>query len=262
MNVVIVTDQNLVKYIPSFIKSMYEFNKNERINLYILMRKVEDSKKDILLKHCESYDSINVTIKNVCHEVYESKWRKLSVTTDEKFFIPDLLSDIDKVIYMDIDIVVRCSLKELWGNETSEKGIAGTKRLFQPEARSMMSKIKKAGVVKLRDDYFINAGVLLFDLDKLRKYNFRSYCHELHLKHNIDDQPCINAYDLNIRVLDGRFNVNRTYFDDHEETIKQNNYKGYVFHIKWWHERIIQTSWPRIDTAVIKENTVLLGDVL
>ncbi len=97
-----------------------------------------------------------------------------SIATFYRFFIPQILpAEIEKVIYLDADIIVNLDLNELWEIELGDKPLGAVPNLFQIKdekasiERSMTSiYFCKSNFVK-PEDYF-NAGVLLLNLKLLR----------------------------------------------------------------------------------------------
>ena len=97
-----------------------------------------------------------------------------SIATFYRFFIPQTLpAEIEKVIYLDADIIVNLDLKELWEIDLGDKPLGAVPNLFQikDEKTSIERSMKgiyfcKNNFVK-PEDYF-NAGVLLLNLKLLR----------------------------------------------------------------------------------------------
>ncbi len=96
-----------------------------------------------------------------------NEWSNLSnvdmftVGTMFRLMIPDLLpDDVDKVIYLDSDIVVNIDIKELWEQKFESNIILGRKELHYD------NPIFDQGV---SEDSYINAGVLVMDLKRIRQ---------------------------------------------------------------------------------------------
>lgn len=99
-----------------------------------------------------------------------------------RLFLPKILKDIDKVIYLDCDIVVRDDIKKLW--KYNPKEIAG-----------VLDPCEKTRITP----NYINSGVMVMNLKALRENNFierivanRDKAHTL-----LADQDIINlAFDI------------------------------------------------------------------
>lgn len=123
-----------------------------------------------------------------------------------------LPTSIDRVIYLDADLVVLSSLKELWESPRHAKGIAAVpepgdsvQRLGLPEGSS-----------------YLNAGVLVIDLDAWRSEGVTAQLFEI-AKENADrlqfwDQDVLAIYlQGDWQHLDARWNYNhRFFFGNHQ----------------------------------------------
>jgi lipopolysaccharide biosynthesis glycosyltransferase len=80
-----------------------------------------------------------------------------------RLFLPDLLEDVDRVLYLDCDTLVLSSLHPLWGEDLGTSALAAVANVIEPAMRGH--------VATLGIDYpggFFNAGVLLLQLDRMR----------------------------------------------------------------------------------------------
>ena len=88
-----------------------------------------------------------------------------------RFMIPKVLSpDIEKIIYLDSDIIVNLDINELWQIDLGDKVLAGVPEIFTWKTFASMCKhfsLCRNYVVKC-EDYF-NSGVLVMDLNFLRR---------------------------------------------------------------------------------------------
>lgn len=106
-------------------------------------------------------------------------------------FIPELLSDEDRVIYLDSDTIVVGSFKDLIGIDLKNNYCAAVLDVPLPNFKD------KVGFSS-QDNYY-NSGVLLMDLDKLRKDNIQDK-----LVASIDKQVKYADQDVLNIVLKGR----------------------------------------------------------
>ena len=131
----------------------------------------------------------------------------ISVATYYRLEIINILpKDIEKVIYLDCDIVVDGDLAELWETDVSEvySGVV--------EDESSIKNSKKLGL----QNYF-NAGVLLLNLKKLRENNFQdkwiNYYENNQNIINLQDQDILNGvFNNNVKWLSLKWNANSTIF--------------------------------------------------
>lgn len=134
----------------------------------------EEHKKQIL-----KYESENVNIEFVDLSYYIEKVQDKLYTRDYytnttyfRLFLPELYPQYDKVLYLDSDIIVVGDIAELYHTDMGTNLVAAApddiiqyNKVFQDYAELVV------GVAKY-EQYF-NAGVLLMNLDELRKFNFQ-----------------------------------------------------------------------------------------
>ena len=80
-----------------------------------------------------------------------------------RLFLPELLEDVDRALYLDCDTLVLSSLHPLWKEDLGASSLAAVANVIEPPMREHVATL---GV-----DYpggFFNAGVLLLQLDRMR----------------------------------------------------------------------------------------------
>jgi len=81
-----------------------------------------------------------------------------------RFLLPDLLPDVDRLIYLDADTLTRSSLAQLWATPLEGKQLAAVCNVVEPAQRTRLLAL---GV---RDPKrYLNSGVLLMDLALMRR---------------------------------------------------------------------------------------------
>ena len=91
----------------------------------------------------------------------------LPLTSYYRLFIPDLLPDIDKAIYLDSDILVEADLAKLWEADTSNCYLLAAlarKKILQKSSLALCQELKPY----LKYEYF-NAGVMVINLVRMRE---------------------------------------------------------------------------------------------
>ena len=89
----------------------------------------------------------------------------VSQATWYRLVMGDALEKVDRVIYLDGDIIVNMDIGELWVEETGENGLAAVPDTVIQDGH--FSKMVEKGLYP--EDRYFNAGVLLLDLEKYRK---------------------------------------------------------------------------------------------
>lgn len=77
-----------------------------------------------------------------------------------KVYYPTLLQRLNKVIHLDVDTIICDSLKDFWNTDVTSKWIAAV-----PEYTAVHPQLKLYG------DIYYNAGVMLINLQQMRKDN-------------------------------------------------------------------------------------------
>lgn len=223
LNVVFASDENYVPYLSVALISLLKNNYNDfdTINIFILDNGITKNSQKKLLTISEEYNSNLIFIKPKMEELTNLNSEissRLPLSTFSRLFLDKLLPhSIDKVIYMDCDILVLDSIKNMYNNNLKDYFCAGVIEQVQPA-------IKKQIKFKEKDNY-INAGIILINLDRWRKENvsekFIKFINT-HPKLYDADQSVINGSLKNeILFLNPRYNlVSRYHFKNYENISK------------------------------------------
>lgn len=130
-------------------------------------------------KQIKKFENENVNIEFVDLSYYIEKVKDKLYTRDYytnttyfRLFLPELYPQYDKVLYLDSDIIVVGDISELYNTEMGTNLVAAApddiiqyNKVFQDYAELVV------GVAKYQ--HYFNAGVLLMNLDELRKFKFQ-----------------------------------------------------------------------------------------
>ena len=81
-----------------------------------------------------------------------------------RIFLPDLLPNVDRLLYLDCDVIALDSIAPLWELDLTNYYVGAVTNIFEPW---YLDRIEVLGL-NSTDDYF-NAGVLLMNLDLMRR---------------------------------------------------------------------------------------------
>lgn len=161
-NIVFATDQNYIQHLVVALKSLLENNKEQNFKIYIINGGIEkfifSKVKRICLDYNAELQSIvidDLIFKNLVtnHHFTKANYYRL--------LIPNFIDD-EKVLYLDADIVVNSSIKELYNFNFDDKYICAVLNLgFTRHKELKMS---------LSSEYF-NSGVMLINNEKWKKDN-------------------------------------------------------------------------------------------
>lgn len=132
--------------------------------------------------------------------------RGISKACYYRLMIPWLLPDIDKIIYSDVDVIFKTSMKEVFETDITGHYVAGGLPNFKDGWKSMEKYFNKIGI-----DYhtYINSGILLINskLQREDKLNL-IYQEESKRKYIYQDQDIINIVCRGkITHFDRRYNL-------------------------------------------------------
>lgn len=180
VNVVFTTNNKYAKYMTVAIRSLIEqCSDNRNYDIIIFETDVEKELQNIIESMADDYNNISIRFLNVnsifeehknenffCH-IYLSKEMYL------RLFIPEILQNYEKAIYIDCDTIVQKDVAELFDIDISQHYI-GAARDFNSIVNALVGyeKVKYyfKSILKIENmNNYINSGVLLMNLVKLRE---------------------------------------------------------------------------------------------
>ena len=139
--------------------------------------------------------------------------KHLTIAAFYRTFIPQVLSNLDKVIYFDCDVVANLDISELWNIDLENKSLGGVLDQIADENSLPLVRTMQLKLCGLEKKNYINSGVLLMNIKKINAGGnfFKRIINWLeHYKSFTAtvDQDAINANLAgDIKILDSRFNV-------------------------------------------------------
>ena len=235
-NICLSCDNNYAQYAGVVIASIL-LNSDDKsfFNFYILDGNIEQENKDKIekLKEIKDFNLNFISIDENLFEVYKKigTHSYISLSTYYRLKLASLLPDVDNILYLDCDVIINSNLAELLEIDISEYYAAGVKDIA----------VNSSGYVpKLEDgNLYFNAGVLYFNLDKIRKDNieseFEKYTIENFDKIRVGDQEIINVVcQGKIKELPSVWNVQSSNFVNRSDYTKNPNIVHYVGRNKPW----------------------------
>ncbi len=218
----------------------------------------EDNRQRFILtaeKYSQEIDFIDITEHT---QRLGDKLKKISeywtVGTLYRIFVPEVMPSIEKVIYLDCDIIVNLYIKELWDIGLEGKSLAGVKDCICYMFSSYSSRAIQIKLIGGNIRSYINAGVSVMDLDKFRELgSFSSIAIDWMLRHaHLDlfpDQDALNAIFFNdIKYIDAKFNAYRLQDDTHNciihcyDSKPWGSFKGYESDRLYW-KMFLRSAW-------------------
>jgi lipopolysaccharide biosynthesis glycosyltransferase len=164
INVCFCIDENYVCHLGAVLLSLIDSNKHNSVSIFVLSNGVTEQSKQRLAKTIENIESFTIVfVDSQDKSVNKLKaGGHISSATYIRFEIPSLLTQLDKVFYLDADLVITDDLTEFWNVELENNYVAAVENPF-------FNRYKSLGI-KPEFGYF-NAGVLLMNLKRWRASN-------------------------------------------------------------------------------------------
>jgi lipopolysaccharide biosynthesis glycosyltransferase len=96
-----------------------------------------------------------------------------------RIFLPELLTDIDRVLYLDADTIVVDDLASLWEIPLDNAYLAAVTNVFQPNHFGRPAQLGLPG-----PNVYFNSGVLLMNLDEMRRDDCTAALRDFALRHS------------------------------------------------------------------------------
>ena len=213
INVCLSTDNNYAKYagvvITSVLKNAAE---DDKLNIFVLDGGISEENKN-KINSLKSIKDCNITFVQIDENMFSdfksiTTHAYISLPAYYRLKMPSLLPDIHRIIYFDCDVIIEKSLKELFNIEMGEHALAGVK-----DVKKKMQKINPT---------YVNSGILLMDLDNMRKQNLENKFFEYTKEHYAEivcgDQEIINAVcNGEIKNIESKWNTQISNFSNRSD---------------------------------------------
>lgn len=226
ISICFVTDENYAKYAGVTINSIIKNNStNNFLHFYILHTDLTTKTTKNLQKILKntSADFINLSKYKEKYDILPQKVKHITKTSYYKFLIADILQNLDKVLYLDCDIVVQNSLNELFNIDVSDYLFGAV------EDVGYTYYLKSNDSFKLKFKC-INSGVMLINCEKWRCEKLSEQLFSNAVNPELcgfgQDQPVFNyTCKDRIKFLDFKWNVQNTFMNKSKEIIDREDYK-------------------------------------
>ena len=192
------TDDNYIAYLDVAIASLIENASKEHTYRIIVLNTGIDPENVRKIRRNEragfKIDFIDISeevenIKSRLKDVYH-----FSVVTYYRLFIASLFPQYDKVVYLDCDLVVLGDISELYGVELGDNILGAAPEQFVQNTAEFRRYASDA--LGVDPDGYVNAGVLLMNLEAFRKNQIEEQFVRLITEHDFDlldpDQAYLN----------------------------------------------------------------------
>lgn len=211
MDIALCHDNNYAPYSSVVIASIIDHNPEEEITFHLLHTDLTAERCAIIKSWVESFKGKKVCFYQMKKESFADfpidEHTYLDYGAYIRLYLGECLKQIDKVLYLDCDVIVNGSLCELWNTDISDYAVAGVRDRINDYIR-----------VYNRLDYqmcegYINSGMMLINLKRWREDDFFKKAQQLACEKGASvlknhDQDIINAiYHGQILMLPFRYNL-------------------------------------------------------
>lgn len=223
--IILATDENYLPQTSITIISVLENNPKYYFNFYILIPNKFDEQTERkfflikkLYKNCkidfiEMKDAFNDVKLNIPHITSPTFYRLMASSLFPKY---------NKIIYLDSDVIVEGDIAKYYSIDLNGYYVAGVKAPSYHAAPDGNKKYCKNNGLPAIDQY-INAGVIIMNLEELRKNNMEDLFIELSKKgYRSQDQDVINgACYGHIKHLHYKYNCMITKYENERKQLKK-----------------------------------------
>ncbi len=221
LHVAISLDQNLIDVTPVVLQGIDEHTDRD-VRVHVLTRGVPT---DVVEGWARTFPRLRFSHYRFDDVQYGSIARLLAhttVSTMDRLLLPDVLADLDRVVYIDIDVTVLGDVGELWdlelggaplaarptASEWAESGLAFIYRAAQRLPVDVARELRAYMHARLSGDFVsFNAGILVLDLDRMRSDKFAEHFAGMAGRYGLNDQDVLCCYAGTEAVaLDPRWN--------------------------------------------------------
>lgn len=145
--------------------------KSDDVMMYLLHNGLKDKTIKRLNKIAERFHialelmEINASLLKDCPT--NKKLHYADIMMYARFLLPSMLPDLDKVIYLDCDLVVNSDLKDLWNFDVNGVAVAMAPDHLYKDATTLER-------LKMTNGEYLNSGVIVMNLEYWRKHNVQN----------------------------------------------------------------------------------------
>ena len=224
VSTVIASDNNYVPHLGALIKSIqHHFSDENYLDLIILDGGISHLNRKLLVKLAQEHANTSISFIELKHEFAEHQTHMhFTKATFYRLILSQLISDRDRLLYIDCDTIVLDDIAKLYNQSLNGKAIGAVfdyimHHFCQNRVRSMSdvggmeSKEYLMDYVGMKSnwDAYFQAGVLLLDMKKIKALDFSSLMIDdlLSKKYWFLDQDILNKYfQNNVLFVEPRWN--------------------------------------------------------
>lgn len=194
MNILVTIDKNYMNPLVTMLYSLFFNNKGRNFDIYIMHSDLEDEDIENLNKFCKNYNSRAISVK-IGENAFSEAPTLLHYTKEMYFRLlayKVLPENLDRILYLDPDILVINDVERLYNMD-----FEGSSYIAAYHDKFSIDNINKLRFLQYEIEYYFNSGVLLMNLEKLRKIDKEKEIYDFIEKYGkmlvMPDQDVLNA---------------------------------------------------------------------
>lgn len=250
MNICFTINQDFIPQLEVTLSSILSnADKEDRFDFYVITDYISEQAKTSLSK---KYINLHFITAELNKDLELPLISNLSSIVYLRLQIPTLLQNLDKVLFLDCDLIVNSSLKSLYDTDLSDSLVGAIEDYGIP-------KFAPKHIEKLKLQTYFNAGVLLMNLRKFREELTEEKCYEV-LKNRKQEILFQDQDILNIVCQEKTLFLDKQYNYQSSPSYKNTNQNGLITHYvgkyKPWNKLNYSTSYTNYWIHVFKTRHV------
>ena len=203
VNICFITDKNYAVPTGVAIESLVKnCNKDTQYNLYVIAVDTDKKVADKLKKLKTNNVNIDVINTENIYDYIQTTHQHVSKAAMIKFNIPNMFPDLDKILYLDGDMLFFDDLYDLYNTNIENK--------YAAVVADMKAMLCGAHHTKLGLKKYFNSGMMLLNLKKMRQDNITDKLlyakqHDEY-KHFMDQDALNKVFDENLVYVSLKYN--------------------------------------------------------
>lgn len=223
---------------------------DERYRIIVMCDNVKNITMILLRNVIKDYENIDIEFVDIRKKMYEYSESFVQTVTDRqenrlysgkftltiyfRLFIAELFPELNKAVYIDSDTVINDDIAKLYSVDMGDAMFGAVRDTFAGKNTILAHYIEN--VVGIERNEYVNSGVLLMNLDKIRQAHladrFLKLMAEYHFDSVAPDQDYINA-----------MCAKEIYFLDKEWNVMPNKGGEYIARPKLIHYNLFDKPW-------------------
>ena len=204
------SDENYAPYLCVCIYSIL-IHTNSSIQFYVLDGGIKDKSKALINKSLSAFKHYSIEYLNMANFNLNRfpNLKHYSLNTFSRYFIPELKPNLGKVLYLDVDIICKSDIVELYNQDLQGFPLGAVLEDFYGLNGEYIKNHIDSGFKSGKKSF--NAGVMVLDIQQFIKHNYAKILIEKTIaladKLSCPDQDIFNiVFENNYKILDYKFN--------------------------------------------------------